>query len=145
MGMAFIILMAIIIYITFIFWTWQSMQTVETPKKIAFIIIGIIIIYIITLIVFAISKNGIEYQNVQMQKQVKNVIVSIFTGLNCVIVMPQIAKNYEKMKNEEIEKDIFLKKILIIAIVFVICLIFEIGYMKSMQQGIFKIYNFKRD
>ena len=145
MGMAFIILMAIIIYITFIFWTWQSMQTIETPKKIVFIIIGTIIIYIITLIIFSISKNGIEYQNIQMQKQVKNVIVSIFTGLNCVIIMPQVAKNYEKMKNEEIEKDIFLKKILIIAIVFVICLIFEIGYMKSMQQGIFKIYNFKRD
>ena len=134
--MLFIVIMTIIIYCTFIIWTWQSMQSIEIPKKIAFIIIGTIIIYILTLIVFMIAQKDVNYQNVEIQKQVKNVIVNIFTGFNCVIIMPQIAKNLEKLKNDEIDKEKFLKKISIFVVVFIICLIFECGYMKTTQEGI---------
>ena len=134
--MAFIVIMEIIIYIAFILWTWQSMQSIEIPKKIAFICMGIIIIYIITSMVFLIAKNDINYPNIEIQKQIKRVVVSVFTGFNCVIIMPQIAKSYEKLKNEEISKEQFFKKILILAIIIAICLMFECGYMKSTQEGI---------
>ena len=132
----FITIMTIIIYITFIIWTWQSMQTVEIPKKIAFILIGAVIIYLITTMIFFISKTGINYENIEIQEQVKNLVVSAFSGFNCVIIMPQIARNYEKFKNGDIRKEQFLKIILIFTVIAVVCLIFECGYMKSTQEGI---------
>ena len=139
--MVLIIIMSIMIYVTFIIWTWQTLGELEWPKKVAFILIGTIIIYVITLIVFFIAKKGINYEKKEIENQVKNIIVGIFAGINCEIILPQIAKNFEKIKNEEIEKKQFKKKILILLFIFMICLTFENGYMKSTQEGILKVYN----
>ena len=57
-------------------------------------VIGLITIYIITLIIFQITKNGINYQNAQIQGNIRNVIVLIFTGINGIIIMPQVGNIY---------------------------------------------------
>ena len=63
--MIFIVITAIIIYFVTIAWSWHNLGFIEKSKKVAFIIIGILIMYIITLIVFQISKNGINYQKTE--------------------------------------------------------------------------------
>lgn len=74
-----------------------------------------------------------------MEKSVKNIIVALFTGLNS-FVLPFIAKQYYKMHEGAIEKSEFLKRLGIIAIIFLFCVWFECGYMKDIQQGILEIY-----
>ena len=142
--MVFIGITAIIIYFIFIAWTWQSLGEVEKTKKVAFIVIGFIILYIITLIIFLISKSGISYPNEQMQSDIKNMLVIIFTGVNGIILLPQIGKIIDKINEDEIEKDAIKKRAIILLVIFIICLIFESGYIKDIQEGILAIYNSKK-
>ena len=139
--MPFIIITAIIIYFILIAWTWKSLGMIEKTKKIICIFVEIIIMYLITLILFQISKGGIEYPTAEIQSNVRNVLVIIFTGLNGIIVMPQIGKILDKINEDEMDKKQFQKRLLILVIIFVICLFIESGYMKDTQEGILRIYN----
>lgn len=139
--MIFIILTAMVVYFILIAWTWHSLGFLEKSKKVIFLIVGIFIMYIITLLIFQIAKANIHYENIQIQKSIQNILVAIFTGINGVIALPQIGKIVDKVKEEEIGKNEQKKRIAIIIIVFMVCLIFELGYMKDTQEGILKIYH----
>ncbi|MCI8637345.1 MAG: hypothetical protein HFJ36_05915 [Clostridia bacterium] len=138
--MAFIIIVSIVIYFVLIAWTWQSLGFIEKTKKVGIIVIGIFLTYIITLIVFQIAKGDITYPNANIQNSIKNMLVAIFTGINGLIVMPQIGKMLDKINEDEIEKEQLTKRVIILLIIFIICLVFESGYMKNTQEGILKIY-----
>ena len=138
--MALIVITAIIIYLVLIAWTWQSLGFIEKTKKVGIIVIGIFLTYIITLIVFQIAKGDITYPNANIQNSIKNMLVAIFTGINGLIVMPQIGKMLDKINEDEIEKEQLTKRVIILLIIFIICLVFESGYMKNTQEGILKIY-----
>lgn len=138
--MAFIIIVSIVIYFVLIAWTWQSLGFIEKTKKVGIILIGIFLTYIITLIVFQIAKGDITYPNANIQNSIKNMLVAIFTGINGLIVMPQIGKMLDKINEDEIEKEQLTKRVIILLIIFIICLVFESGYMKNTQEGILKIY-----
>ena len=115
--MSLIIIIIIAIYFILIAWTWQILGNVEKTKKVAVIIIGILIMSIVTLIVFNISKVGLNYENTNAQADVRNVLVAVFTGINGIIVIPQLAKVIEKLSEDEIDKKTASRKFLIIAII----------------------------
>lgn len=139
--MTFIIITAILVYVILIAWTWQSLGSMEKIKKVVIILVGIIFMYGITWIIFQTTKEGMNYQNIEMQNSVQNMLVAIFSGINGMIVMPQMAKMLDKIEENEIEQEQFIKRIGILVIVFVICLIFERGYMRDTQEGILKVYH----
>ena len=138
--MTFIILITIIIYLVMIIWTWKALGEIEKPKKVLFILIGVFAIYLITLLVNSFAQNGIEFEKEAIAKEIKNILVLVFTGLNAMIVLPFIARTLEKVDSGEIEKDELSKKIVILVIIFIICMIFECNYMKNTQEGILEIY-----
>ncbi|MCI8759964.1 MAG: hypothetical protein HFJ34_02385 [Clostridia bacterium] len=138
--MAFILIVTIAIYFILIAWTWQSLGFIEKTKKVGIILVGTILTYLITLTIFQTTKNQFTYENITMQKQVQNIIVAIFSGINGIIILPQIGKIIDKLKENEIEKPILVKRVVILVILFMLCLIFEIGYMKETQEGIWKVY-----
>lgn len=138
--MTFIIITAMIVYFILIAWTWQSLGSIENAKKVVMILMGIILVYGITWIVFQTTKQGMDYQNIEMQNSVQNMLVAIFSGINGMIVMPQIAKILDKIQENEIEKEQLIKRIGILVIIFVICLMIERGYMTDTQEGILKVY-----
>ena len=142
--MIFITITAMIIYFVALAWTWQSLGNIEKNKKVIFLLIGLLIMYIITLIVFQTTKNKVMFENMQMQKDIQNIIVIIFTGINTVVALPQIGKTLDKINEEQIKKDELKKRIIILSIIFIICLVFESGYMKNIQEGIINIYNAKK-
>ena len=142
--MTFIVITAIVMYLILIVWTWHSLGFMEKIKKIILIIIGIFLMYIITLLVFQLTKGQVIYENLNMQKMVQNVLVIIFTGVNGIIVMPQIGKILDKIKENEIEKEELIKRIIILVIISIICLIFETGYIKDIQEGILNIYHARK-
>lgn len=134
-------MIALVIYFVLIAWTWQSLGFIEKNKKVVFIIVGIIIMYAITWIIYQITKVGVEYPNEEMKNSIQNILVAIFTGINGMIIMPQIGKMLDKINEDEMKKQEFTKKLIILMIVFVISIMIEIGYMKDTQQGIVKIYH----
>mgnify|MGYP007014490462 CR=1 FL=1 len=157
--MIFIIAVIMIIYFIGMAWTWQSLGFIEKNKKILIIIVGNIAMAMITMLTFQIAKSGIASEveklpsNIQqsvlevldsglnnIQQLVQNLIIAIFTGVNAIIVMPQIAKIIDKINENQIEKNKLQKRIILLAIAFVICLIFETNYIKQTQASISKLY-----
>ena len=138
--MALVILITILVYIILIVWTWHNLGFIEKTKKIAFIVIGILLTYIITQIIFQISKGDITYPNDEIAKQIRNAIVAIFSGINGLILMPIIAKNLDKINENKIEKEVVSKRFIIIFVIFIICTFIECGYMKTTQEGIINTY-----
>ncbi len=137
--MTFIIIMTIIIYLLVIAWSWTSLGDTAKIKKVLIIFIGMITIFLITQIVFSMSKSGINYENEEIENWVGKIIVFLFTGLNG-FVMPFLMKLFKKLQNGEIEGNIFKVRFILILIIFIICLFLECGYMESIQQGILKVY-----
>lgn len=141
--MTLIVVIIIAMYILLIAWTWNNLGEIEKSKKILVIAVGILVMYLITSILFFFSKSGINYEKILIEKSIKNIIVAIFTGINSFIVLPFMAKQFYKVHEGEIEQKEFKKKVAIIVIIFIICILFERGYMKDTQQGIMRIYNSK--
>ncbi len=137
--MTFITIGIIIVYLLVIAWTWNSLEDEEKTKKFFIILVGLIVVFLITQIVFSISKSKINYENSDVEKNVSQVIVLLFTGLNS-LVLPIVAKNIKKKYNGEIGDNVFRVRMIIICIVFLICLILECGYMADIQEGILRIY-----
>ena len=137
--MPLIIIMIFILYSVVIGWTWNNLGDVDKIKKILIIAGEILLIYLITLIVYAISKNGIDYTNTEVEKNIKIVIVTLFTGFNSLIILPFFNKQIIKLKEKEAEEKSIVKKLAIMFLIFIVCLIFECGYMKDTQKGILQV------
>ena len=137
--MAFIITISIVMYLINIAWTWKNLGELEKSKKVIFIVIGLVAIYIITTIVFFISQKGVQYENEESMRTIKNVLVAVFAGINGIVLLPQMAKILDNAKEGEIEKNQLINRIILWIIILLICLIFECGYMKDTQQGIVNI------
>ena len=141
--MAIIIIGAILIFIVSCVWTWHNLGVIEKSRKIVFIIISLIIMYLITLMVFQMSKNGIsypDYLNEKVEGTTKNMIVLIFTGLNSLILTPFLAYIYGKYIEEDLEAGKAVKRIIIGIVIFIICIFMETSYVKDVQQGILNDY-----
>ena len=133
----------LIMFLILLAWTWNSLGTIEKKTKIILITCGILAVYILTLIIFSISKIGITYPKAEMIGQVRKIAVLVFTPINGFLSLPHIAslKMKIKMKSEEDSK--LKKKIIILGIIFIVATIVEINYMKNFQNGIIQILNSK--
>ena len=66
-----IYMIIIILFAVLLFWIWNNCKDFEdTTQKIKFIIIGLIILSIVTLILFNVSKIGVNYQNKDIMKAI---------------------------------------------------------------------------
>ena len=139
--MTLIIIGAILIFLVSVIWMWHNLGNIEKPRKVAFIIIGLFIMYIFTMILYHFSSPNSTYPNEEMQKTVSNTLILVFTGLNALIFLPFIANLLDKILEEEIGKQKAQRRIIILLIIFVICIFVEKGYLESTQEGIINIYN----
>lgn len=138
--MTLIIIISIILYAVVIAWTWSSLGEIDKAKKVAVIILGMIAMGLITLIIFSISKGKINYPNEILETNARRILVLLFTGVNSLIVLPYISKQFNKIHEGDIEQQAFARKIVILLIILSLGAWFEGGYMKNRQEGIIKIY-----
>lgn len=141
--MPIIIIITVVMFVVLIAWTWTNLGQIEKKQKIIYIIISIIITYIITLIIYNMSKIGIEYKNPNIEQDIQNLLTSLFTTINGFVIVQYIAKLIGKIHDTQIEKEDASKKAIIIAIIFIIVLIIECVYLKDIQNGILKVYEIK--
>ena len=139
--MTLIMIGAILIFVVSVIWMWHNLGNIERPKKIALIISGLLILYIFTIILYNIASSNINYPSEEIQKTISDVLILVFTGLNALIFLPLIAKLFDKILEEEIEKQQAKRRMIILLIIFVICIFIEKGYLENTQEGIINIYN----
>lgn len=135
----FINLIIIVIYLISIAAIWTSLENEEKTKKISIIIIGILAMFLITNIIFNISKSTINYENIELQKNMRQIILWLFTGLNSLF-LPVTIRNIVKTKNGEQDENALKVKILVLAIIFILVMILECGYIKDIQEKTINIY-----
>ena len=135
-----IYLIIIILFSVLIFWTWNNSKDFESNlTRVKFIVVGIISIYVVTLIIFNISKIGIIYPNIKVIKQVRRITVLLFTPLNGYITLPHIAKILSDIKTNAVEEEKIKKRIMILFIIVLVFSIIEIQYINGFQNGIISI------
>lgn len=135
----FINLIIIVIYLISIAAIWTSLENEGKTKKISIIIIGMLAMFLITNIIFNISKSTINYENIELQKNMRQIILWLFTGLNSLF-LPVTIRNIVKTKNGEQDENALKVKILVLAIIFILVMILECGYIKDIQEKTINIY-----
>lgn len=137
--MAIILTVILIMFIILLMWSWHSLGNIETKSKIIIITVSIIVIYIITWLIFTISKLGIIYGNKEGMNTVETVfsllITIVFSIINGYVIMPYVFRNLERINNVEVEKENITKIIKKVLIIILILAIFEIFYFKNIQNG----------
>ena len=131
----------VILFLVLIGWTWNNLESVGKNKKIAYILISLIAITIITYILCAISQIGIEYEKKEMVVPVRNLLVAVFTPINGFILMQYIAKILGRINSGTIDEKMAKNKFTIILIIFILAIIIEYFYLKDIQSGIIDVYN----
>ena len=134
--MVIVVIAIIILFLVLLAWTWQSLGNIDNSKKIKFIVGGLIIVYIITFIIYTISKIGLTYDNQEAMKVIRTVFVILFTIVNSYIILPYIFRKIEQINNDEIKKEGMQKTIIIVLIIIVLLVIFETNYFAEVQHRI---------
>ena len=133
----------IILLLVLLGWTWHNLGKIEKKTKVICIASGVVIVYIITFIIFSISKIGINYQSKEVMKTIQTIFVILFTIINGYILLPYIFKKLQQIDNDEIEKEKLIKGIVILLILFIVVAIFEVSYLGEIQSGILNMINKK--
>ena len=130
-------MISVVIYIVAILMIFTNTYEFEKSKKIGFIVMGIVISAIITVIVCQISSNDIQasqsYINIT-----KKVAIWLFSPINAILFLPYIGNILNKYKSERISKEQLIKKIILVFAIGIVVIIFEIGYMKDFEMGLIK-------
>ena len=138
--MSLINFIIILLFIVYIVCTWNSTKEFENLlTRISFIIIGTIFIAIMTLILFLISKIGVEYPKKEMIGEVRRIILMSFIPINGFIIITQSASIFTQAKSGMVSKEDMQKKIKRLIIIFVVLIVFEAIYFRNIQNGMIKI------
>lgn len=142
--MTVILIIILILLLVLLSWSWHSLGDIEKKTKVAIIVGGLVIVYLITFVIFSISKIGIDYQNKDAMKLIQTIFVMLFTIVNGYIILPYVFKKLNQINNEEIEKEKIIRSLIILAIIFIIIAIFEVSYLGNMQNGILEMMKKRR-
>ena len=88
--MTLIIIGIMLLFVVSIVWTWHNLGNIEKPNKLAFIIIGLLIAYLLTMLLYNLSNPDITYPSEENQKTVSN------NQSNSVSEKEQSGDNYKK-------------------------------------------------
>ena len=136
--MTIVVVTIILLYLVLIAWTWYNLGMLEKPKKVIYILVGVLINFVLTLILFQFSKSGVDYINSDIESSIKTLTLILYTALNGCIILPFLAKTVDKLKEDELTKEQLRTRLIIFLIMIVLICDFETGYMRSMQQGILR-------
>ena len=130
----FIIFVLFVINVVFV---WNSTKEFEnTIIRVSYLLIGTLFITILTLILFWISKIGVQYPKKEMIGEVRRIILLVFIPINGFITLTQAASIFAQAKSGMVSKEDMQKKIKRFAIIFVVLVVFEAIYFKNIQNGI---------
>ncbi len=137
--MTVILTIMLVMFLVLIGWMWTSLGSIEKKTKIICIIVGLAITYVLTFIVYSISKIGIEYESKEVMQQIRNIFVLLFTIVNGYVLLPYVFRKLEQINNNNLPKDKLKKSIIILLIIVVILFIFESTYLGNRQEAILKM------
>lgn len=141
--MVFIVIFNIILYAILLIWSYKNMYALEKKTKLIYTFVILIFVYILTKILYNIGGNPIGRDLGDAAVTFNRTMLTIFVGINGLIIMPHIASSLNKYKEEIIDINQLKKRLIIICIIFVVFLIFEFNYIKDMQVNMLEMISNK--
>jgi len=138
---ALISIISIILFIVLGIIIYNGLNGMDLKKKIIIFIFEIIVCLIFTMILFNISSLGIEYPNSQSREIALKILVTIFTPMNGIILLPNVTRLINESQNGEIDKEECARKLKKTLIIFILLVIMEFVYLRNTQIGILNNYN----
>lgn len=133
---------SIVLYAIGMVIVYHNVPAFEKSQKTRFIAIGIIITLIITFILCNIVAGKIEGYQKELIDTTKNIAILLFSPINFIILIPYLGSILSKNKDEAINDTQLKKRLFILAILIVIIIIVELGYIKDFCLGsLFSIVN----
>ena len=140
--MYFIIALLIIVYFIS---SWKSTKDFENiATRISYVAIGTIFVTILTLILFGISRIGIEYPKQEMIGEVRKIILLAFVPINGFVILTQFSSIAANIKSGILSKDELNRRIKILSIICIALIVLECFYLKNIQNGLIQIINSKK-
>ena len=138
--MSLINFIIVVLFIIYIVCAWNSTKEFEnTLMRISFIFVGTLFITVLTLILFWISKIGVQYPKKEMIGEVRRIILLSFIPINGFVTLTQSASIFAQAKSGMVSKEDMQKKIKRLVIIFIILIVIEAIYFKNIQNGMIKI------
>lgn len=131
-----IVLISIMLFAILLILIWNRLSNFDLRKKIITCVLSLIICLSLTLIIFSISSNGIQYQNLNEKQTITKTFVAIFTPINGIIIIPYFVKILNDIRTKKTNKEQTKRKLIIFLILLTLGAIIEINYFKSIQLGI---------
>lgn len=132
--MLVILLFIIILNIVSIVLMYYNLGNLSKKEKLIFIAAGTAIMYILTSIVYWISTRSIEITEVS--ETGKDLIIFLFVPINGIIVLPLLARSYNRNKIGSLKSNVLRNRGIVLGIVLVILLIIECSYFKNIQEQV---------
>lgn len=132
--MLVILLFIIILNIVSIILMYYNLGNLSKKEKLIFIAAGTAIMYILTSIVYWISTRSIEITEVS--ETGKDLIIFLFVPINGIMVLPLLAKSYNRNKIGSLKSNVLRNRGIVLGIVLVILLIIECSYFKNIQEQV---------
>lgn len=132
-----IIIIVILLYAVLVLWTNANMYAFDKKTKIISIIVGIVITFIITTIL--VLTSGVPDVQAEIKTTMNIMNILLFSAINALIVVPTIAKIFNRKKTKELTNKQVKTQILIRAVIFFAMILIEISYLHSFQNMITKI------
>ena len=137
--MIVILMIILVLFLVLVGWMWNSLGSIEKKTKFVCMACGLVFVYVLTFVIFNISKMGIHYEDMNVMKVIRNVFVLLFMIINGYVILPFTFKRLEQINNDEIEKDKLIRSFVTLVILIVILVVFESRYLGNVQVGILKM------
>ena len=125
-----------VIYVIAGFVIYHNMYNFDKSEKIKMIILGFIVTLIMTTIICFISSNNINTENTQYISIIRNTSILLFSPINSIIFIPYIGNLLNKYKDNRLDEEQIKKRLIILAIILILIVIFELDYIKAFQVGL---------
>ena len=127
--MTVIRIIAFVIFVISCVTIYHNTNSFEPIKRIIYIALGMVLMYLITTVICNIKISGITVENDEALKETVNVMKIIFIPINAMIGLSPIGNISGKLRDKVIELDKAKRRLIIILIIFILMLIFEANYI----------------
>lgn len=126
---------SIVLYAIGMVIVYHNVPAFEKAQKTRFIAIGIVLTLIVTFILCNIVAGKIEGYQKELINTTKNIAVLLFSPINFIILIPYLGNILSKNREETIDDTQLKKRFIIFAILLILVIIVELGYIKNFYLG----------
>ena len=116
-----------------IFILFNMLKGLEIKFRIIVTVLLMLINFILANLIFSIGQAGVEGELIG---NVRNMLVFSMLPVNVILMAAPLAIQINKIKSQYIEKDKFMKNIIICIVIDIILIIVECNYVKGIISGI---------